>query len=423
MDEAGVTGPILLEPSPRNTAMAMAVAAVYAAGRINATSETDVGQNFLNLSDPDPLLLFCPADHHIPDTDGFIDCIQSGIKAANSGYVATFGVMPTHPSLAYGYIRAAEPLDAYASKALQFIEKPPLAEAEKLLLEGNAFWNAGIFLSRASTLLDALHLHAPDILQAAQASMQNANTKKTTTEDYCFIRFDKELFEAARSESIDYAVMEKHNQVAVIPFKGQWSDVGSWNAVAQLTEADANQNRIKGQGIAYKSENTFIRATNRPVVALGVSDLLIIDTADAVLIAHQASSEEVKYALAQLDSQGIGEAHTHRRVARPWGWYDSIAKGDGFQVKRVRVKPKASLSLQIHYHRAEHWIVVAGVAEVTCGDQVFMLDKNESTFIPLGVIHRLHNPGEIELEIIEVQSGDYLGEDDIVRLQDIYGRE
>jgi mannose-1-phosphate guanylyltransferase/mannose-6-phosphate isomerase len=421
MDEAGVTGSILLEPTPRNTAMAMALAAVYAAGRINATSETDVGQNFLNLSDPDPLLLFCPADHHIPDTDGFIDCIQSGIKAANSGYVATFGVMPTHPSSAYGYIRAGAPLDAYASKALQFIEKPPLAEAEKLLLEGNAFWNAGIFLSRASTLLDALHLHAPDILQSAQASMQNANTKKTT-EDYCFIRFDKELFEAARSESIDYAVMEKHNQVAVIPFKGQWSDVGSWNAVAQLTEADANQNRIKGQGIAYKSENTFIRAPNRPVVALGVTDLLIIDTADAVLIAHQASSEEVKYALAQLDAQGIDEAHTHSRVARPWGWYDSIAKGDGFQVKRICVKPKASLSLQMHYYRAEHWIVVAGVAEVTCGEQIFMLNQNESTFIPLGVTHRLHNPGEIELEIIEVQSGDYLGEDDIVRIKDAYDR-
>jgi len=426
MEEAGVTGSILLEPAPRNTAMAMAVAAVYAESNlytqtVNATSKTNAGLNSPNQTDPDPLLLFCPADHHIPDTDVFIECIQSAFNAANSGRIVTFGVMPTHPSSAYGYIHAGEPLDAYASKARQFIEKPSRTDAEKLLLEGSAFWNAGIFLSRASALLDALRLHAPDILEAAKASTQNINTEKTI-EGNLFIRFDKKVFEAARSESIDYAVMEKHDQVALVPFKGQWSDVGSWNAVAQLTEADANQNRIKGQGIAHKTENTFIHALNRPVVALGVTDLLIIDTADAVLIAHQESSQDVKDVLTQLDAQGMGEAHTHRRVARPWGWYDSITRGDGFQVKRIGVKPKASLSLQMHHHRAEHWIVVKGVAEVTCGEKIFTLNVNESTFIPLGVTHRLHNPGETQLEIIEVQSGDYLGEDDIVRIEDAYGR-
>lgn len=421
MEEAGVTGSILLEPAPRNTAMAMAVAATYAVQNKKVNSKPNTKQDQHWQTDPDPLLLFCPADHHIPDTDTFIECIQSAINAANSGLIVTFGVMPTHPSSAYGYIRAGAPLDAYASKASQFIEKPSRTDAEKLLLEGNAFWNAGIFLSRASMLLDALRLHAPDVLEAAQASTQNTNTEKTT-EGNLFIRFDKELFEAARSESIDYAVMEKYDQVALVPFKGQWSDVGSWNAVAQLTEADANQNRIKGQGIAHKTENTFIHAPNRPVVALGVTDLLIIDTADAVLIAHQEDAEKVKDVVAYLDAQGMGEAHTHRRVARPWGWYDSITRGDGFQVKRIRVKPKASLSLQMHNHRAEHWIVVAGVAQVTCGDKVFTLNKNESTFIPLGVTHRLHNPGETELEIIEVQSGGYLGEDDIVRFEDRYGR-
>ncbi len=247
-------------------------------------------------------------------------------------------------------------------------------------------------------------------------------TTEKITEDNLFIRLDKEIFEAARSECIDYAVMEKHDRVAVVPFKGQWSDVESWNAVAQLTSADANQNRIKGQGVAHRIENTFIHAPSRPVVALGVSDLLIIDTADAVLIAHQESAEKVKEVVTQLDSQGMGEAHTHRRVARPWGWYDCISKGDGFQVKRIGVKPKASISLQMHHHRAEHWIVVKGVAEVTCGERVFTLNINESTFIPLGETHRLHNPGEIELEIIELQSGDYLGEDDIVRFEGNYGR-
>jgi mannose-1-phosphate guanylyltransferase/mannose-6-phosphate isomerase len=359
MEEAGVTGSILLEPAPRNTAMAMAVAAVYAAGNLAGTRKTNADQDFFNKSDLDPLLLFCPADHHIPDTDAFIDCIRSGVKAADSGFIVTFGVMPTHPSSAYGYIRTGEQIDAHASSASEFIEKPNVDLAQKLLLEGDAFWNAGIFLSRASILLDALQLHAPDILGAAKASMQNVNTEKTI-EDNFFIRFDKEIFEAARSESIDYAVMEKHDQVAVVPFKGQWSDVGSWNAVAQLTSADANQNRIEGQGVAHRTENTFIHAPSRPVVALGVSDLLIIDTADAVLIAHQESAEKVREVVAQLDSQGMEEAHTHRRVARPWGWYDSISKGDGFQVKRISIKPKASLSLQMHHHRAEHWIVVKG---------------------------------------------------------------
>jgi mannose-1-phosphate guanylyltransferase/mannose-6-phosphate isomerase len=333
--------------------MAMATAAVYAVENLNVASKTNGDQGPLNQSDPDPLLLFCPADHHTPDTDAFIDCIRSGIKAADSSFIVTFGVMPTHPSSAYRYIRAGEQIEAYASSASQFIEEPNVDLAQKFLLEGNAFWKAGIFLSRASILLEALQLHAPDFLEAAKASMQNVRTEKTT-EDNLFVRFDKEIFEVARLESIDYTVIEKHDRVTVVPFKSQWSDVGSWNVVAQLTSADANQNRLEGQGVAHQTENTFIHAPNRPVVALGVSDLLIIDTANAVLIAHQESAEKIKELVVQLDSQGIDEAHTNRRVARPWGWYDSITRGDGFQVKRIGVKPKASLSLQMHHHRAEH---------------------------------------------------------------------
>lgn len=269
---------------------------------------------------------------------------------------------------------------------------------------------------QASTLLAALQTHAPDILAACQQAIA------AQTVDGNFRRLGADGFAACRSDSIDYAVMEKAANVAVLPFAAAWSDVGSWNAVAELTAPDENGNRVHGQGHTVQATNTFIHAPHRPVVALGTSNLLIIDTADAVLVADAAHAEQVKNVVAQLEAQGVPQAQHHRRVARPWGVYDSVDAGERFQVKRIVVNPGATLSLQMHHHRAEHWVVVSGTAEVTNGDKVMLLGENQSTYIPLGQVHRLANPGKVPLEIIEVQSGSYLGEDDIVRLEDTYGR-
>ncbi len=395
---AGVTSTILLEPVARNTAAAMAVAALNAA--------------------PDALLLFLPADHHIPDAAAFASAIRAGAPAAQAGSIVTFGVQPSFPSTAYGYIQQGAALKGQgAAHAVQrFIEKPDAKRAQELLLAGGHFWNAGIFLIQASTLVNALKVHAPDIL----ASCEQAVAAQTNDGD--FRRLGADAFNACRSDSIDYAVMEKADNVVVIPFAAAWSDVGSWNAVADLTEPDASGNRIHGQGHTVQATNTFIHAPHRPVVALGTANLLIIDTVDALLVADAAHAEQVKTVVAQLEEAGVPQAQHHRHVARPWGTYDSVDNGDRFQVKRIVVKPGATLSLQMHHHRAEHWVVVSGTAEVTNGDKVILLSENQSTYIPLGQVHRLRNPGKVPLEIIEVQSGSYLGEDDIVRLEDTYGR-
>ena len=395
---------ILLEPAGRNTAAAMASAALMP-----------------GLADSD-LLLFLPADHFVPDVDAFISTMQSGVDAARSGYIVTFSVQPSFPSTAYGYIQQGEKLDALGDgssstfSVARFVEKPPADKAQAMLLSGDYLWNAGIFLCQASVLKDALRKHATDILASSESAMKSAQV------DGHFVRPNKEAFLACRSESIDYAVMEHFDKVAVIPFKGAWSDVGSWNAVAALSPADQSGNRISGQGLAVQSTNTYINAPHRPVVALGTSDLVIVDTLDAVLVATSEKVEQVKDVVAQLKKEGKAQAVIHRRVARPWGWYDSIDMGDRFQVKRIAVKPGASLSLQMHHHRAEHWIVVKGIAKVTNGEDVFLLEENQSTYIPIGVKHRLENPGTTDLEMIEVQSGSYLGEDDIVRFEDTYGR-
>jgi mannose-1-phosphate guanylyltransferase/mannose-6-phosphate isomerase len=394
---------ILLEPVGRNTAAAMASSALM----------PDVS--------PSDLLLFLPSDHFVPDIDSFVSTIEAGVAAANEGFIVTFGVQPSFPSTAYGYIQKGDTLDlvsdeinTYAVK--RFEEKPVLEKAQAMLLSGNYLWNAGIFLCTASTLLEALGKHAPDILSSCQQAMQSPEI------DGHFIRPDKESFLSCRSESIDYAVMEHFDKVAVVPFKGAWSDVGSWNAVASLTPEDQAGNRISGQGMAVQSNNTYINAPHRPVIALGTSNLVIVDTPDAVLVASVDKVEQVKDVVAALKKAGQSQAVTHRKVARPWGWYDSIDMGERFQVKRIAVKPGASLSLQMHHHRAEHWIVVKGTAKVTNGDQVFLLEENQSTYIPIGAKHRLENPGKTDLEMIEVQSGGYLGEDDIVRFEDNYGR-
>ena len=395
---ARVQGTILLEPVARNTAAAMAVAALNAP--------------------PDALLLFLPADHHIPDAEAFAANIRAGSTAALAGSIVTFGVQPSFPSTAYGYIQQGVALAGQgAAHAVQrFIEKPNATRAQELLLAGGHFWNAGIFLIQASTLLAALGAHAPDIL----ASCQQAVAAQTTDGD--FRRLGQEAFAACRSDSIDYAVMEKAANVAVLPFAAAWSDVGSWNAVADLTDPDAAGNRIHGLGHTVQASHTFIHAPHRPVVALGTTNLLIIDTVDAVLVADAAHAEQVKTVVSQLEAAGVSQAQHHRHVARPWGTYDSVDSGQRFQVKRIVVKPGATLSLQMHHHRAEHWVVVSGTAEVTNGDKVILLSENQSTYIPLGQVHRLRNPGKVPLEIIEVQSGSYLGEDDIVRLEDTYGR-
>ena len=394
---ARVDGEQLLEPAGRNTAAAMACAAL--------------------ISPAKQLLLFLPADHYIPDSETFLSTVRSGEAAARAGAIVTFGVRPTFPSMAYGYIQQGDALaDGHAHKVKRFLEKPKAEVAQQLLLSGDHLWNAGIFLCTAGTLRAALKAHAPDILAACELAMSSA------TRDGSFIRPGTEAFLSCRSESIDYAVMEHFEQVAVVPFVGQWSDVGSWNAVAELTPPDAQGNRVEGQAVLLEATNTYINASSRPVVAIGTQNLLIVDTADALLVVAKDHAERVKQAVEQLKNDGLPQATTHRRVARPWGWYDSIDMGERFQVKRIGVNPGASLSLQMHHHRAEHWVVVKGTAEVTNGDKVMLIAENESTYIPLGVKHRLRNPGKTALEIIEVQSGSYLGEDDIVRFEDTYGR-
>ncbi len=395
---AGVQGRIVLEPVARGTAAAMALGALSAPA-------------------PDQLLLFCPADHHIPDAEAFAATVRQGVSNAVAGAIVTFGVVPSFPSTAYGYIQKGQVCaDGCGHTVASFIEKPDGHRAQELLLQGNVLWNAGIFLCQAQTLLDALLQHAPDILALCQHAMAQAVV------DDQFVRPNATTFQACRAESIDYAVMERHHNSVVVPFAGAWSDVGSWNTVAQLTPADDADNRIHGKGLAVQAQRTYIHAPHRTVVALGTQDLIVVDTPDAVLVATRSHVEQVKAVVAELESRHLPETALHRKVARPWGWYDSIDKGDRFQVKRISVKPGASLSLQKHHHRAEHWIVVKGTAEVTRGHEVFLLTENQSTYIPIGEVHRLHNPGKFDLEMIEVQSGSYLGEDDIVRLEDSYGR-
>ena len=396
MTAARVSGPVILEPSPRNTAAAMALAALAAM--------------------PEQLLLFCPADHHIPDNQAFAAMVAQGQAAAERGAIVTYGVVPSFPATAYGYIQLGSAHADGSHTVARFIEKPAAAEAQALILQGDVLWNAGIFLCRAQTLLQALGQHAPDILTSCQQAMDSV------AQDLSFVRPDASTFNTCRSESIDYAVMERHADVAVVPFSGAWSDVGSWNAVADLSVPDANGNRIEGHGLAIDATRTFIYSPHRQVVALGTQDLIIVDTPDALLVAARTHVESVKTVVAQLEARRSPQAALHRKVARPWGWYDSIDQGERFQVKRISVKPGASLSLQKHHHRAEHWIVVKGAAEVTRGTEVFLLTENQSTYIPIGEVHRLHNPGKTDLEMIEVQSGSYLGEDDIVRFEDVYGQ-
>ncbi|MEC8147389.1 MAG: mannose-1-phosphate guanylyltransferase/mannose-6-phosphate isomerase [Pseudomonadota bacterium] len=394
-DAAGVSIKCILEPIGRNTAAAMAAAA-------------------LNFSS-DELLLFLPADHYIPDVDLFIQTVESGLAPSVEGALVTFGISPSRPHTGYGYIQVDDTEDD-VKPVSRFVEKPDQTTALSYFSSGNFFWNAGIFLVKAGVLIDGLSKHASDILIASQRAVEKQNVNGD------FIHLDKQSFSNCRAQSIDYAVLEKHSNVKMIPFRGVWSDVGSWNAVAELTETDANNNRVVGNGRTYNATSTYINAPHRPVIALGTEELFIVDTKDAVLVAANSHAEQVKDIVAELEQQKVVQATEHRHATRPWGEYDAIDEGHRFKVKRITVKPGASLSLQLHHHRAEHWIVVKGTAKVTCEDKTFLLSENQSTYIPIRSKHRLENPGAIPLEMIEVQSGSYLGEDDIERFDDQYGR-
>ncbi len=395
--EAGVSIEQLLEPVSKNTAAALACAALR--------------------SSQDELLLFLPADHFIPDVNEFKNTICAGIEAANADYIVIFGVPPTYPSTAYGYIKKGTKIPQSGGYQVEgFIEKPVAARAQELVLGGGYLWNSGIFLVRAGALIAAFERHAPDIFAVCKEAVSGM------TKLFGHDLLSKDAFENCRNVSFDYAVMEKHDHVALIPFRASWSDVGSWNAVAQLFEADSSGNRIEGRGYLRDCRQVFISAPHRPVVAMGLKNTIIIDTPDAVLAMEESRSEEVKTILEEIKRRGETAAHQHQKVFRPWGNFEHIDAGPNFQVKRLSIKPGAKLSLQVHRHRAEHWVVVSGSARVIKGDSVFDLHINQSTYIPPNTKHRLENLGDEVLQVIEVQTGVTLSEDDIIRIDDDYGR-
>ncbi|WP_280152728.1 mannose-1-phosphate guanylyltransferase/mannose-6-phosphate isomerase [Piscinibacter sp. XHJ-5] len=395
---------VVLEPMGRNTAPAMTLAALLATAKGG-----------------DPVLVVTPADQTVTDEQAFTQALQQAVRIAATGAIAILGVTPDRPETGFGYIRAAAAAGSEAaSRVAQFVEKPDLATAQRYLAGGDYYWNSGMFVVRASVWLKALETFRPDIATATRAAWQ------TRTLDASFVRPGRAEFTAIPSESVDYAVMEKCPgsafDIRMVPLAAGWSDLGAWDAVWQVSEKDAAGNACAGDTFVRDSRNTLVHATSRLVGVLGLADVVVVETPDAVLVADRSRSQDVKHIVSHLDGQGRSEHTLHRQVHRPWGWYDSIDSGSRFQVKRIMVKPGASLSLQKHHHRAEHWIVVCGTAEVTNGDQVILLTENQSTYIPVGTVHRLANPGKVPLEIIEVQSGSYLGEDDIVRYEDTYGR-
>ncbi len=403
-----VSATLLLEPMGRNTASALTLAALQA---------TAAGE--------DPILVVTPADQTVADTVSFGNALQSAVRVAATGVIVTLGITPDRPEVGYGYIKILPGLDAgnemnRVFDVGQFVEKPDLSTAQRYLTEGGYYWNGGIFVLKASLWLKALQRFRPDIAEATNLAWLGRSY------DFPFVRPDKAIFSTIPSVSIDYAVMEPITQpinpdtdevlsLKMIPLVAGWNDLGAWDAVWQTGEQDANGNVTVGDALLADSENTLVHATSRLVSAVGVTNLVIVETPDAVLVADRSQSQHVKKIVAVLEKQQREELSLHRKVHRPWGWYDIIDQEERFKVKRIQVNPNASLSLQKHYHRAEHWIVVKGTAEITCGDKTILLTENQSSYIPLGEAHRLRNPGTIPLEIIEVQSGSYLGEDDIVR--------
>lgn len=390
---------IILEPEGRNTAPALALAALHAV----ATA-------------PDAVLLVLPADHVIRDPGAFVGAVRCGQAAAASGALITFGIVPDAPHTGYGYLRLGANTGERLFALDRFVEKPDAATAKSYLAEGGYHWNSGMFLLSAAAYLEELRAHAPAIAQACRAAMADASA------DLDFLRPQREAFLNCPADSIDYAVMEKTRRGAVIPLDCGWSDVGAWSTLWQVSERDDRGNVAIGDVMIEDCSDSYLRSESRLLAATGVDKLIVVETPDAVLVANRDKVQNIKAIVQRLKAEGRSEASLHRRVYRPWGSYESLIVGERFQVKRIVVDPGHTLSLQMHHHRAEHWIVAQGTAEVTCEDKVFILCEDQSTYIPLGHKHRLANPGKIPLELIEVQSGTYLGEDDIVRFEDVYGR-
>lgn len=395
-------GAIVLEPVARNTAPAVAAAALVALRQ-----------------DADATLLVLPSDHAIANEAKFLEAVRAAKTLADDGYLVTFGIPPTSPHTGYGYIRRGVATQVCASgfRIDQFVEKPDAEKAAALIAAGSCYWNSGMFMFKASAYLDELERLAPAMLKQVKAAVEHGAV------DIDFFRLDKASLEACPSDSIDYAVMEKAQRAAVVDADGLgWNDIGSWSAVAEIAERDENGNSLIGDVVTHGVKNSYVRGESRMVAAIGVENLVIVETPDVVLVTSKDHVQDVKRVVETLIAEGRSESVFHQRVFRPWGDYEGICVGDRFQVKKIVVKPGASLSLQMHFHRSEHWIVVKGTARVVNGDTTTLLTENQSTYIPLGTTHRLENPGRVPLELIEVQSGAYLGEDDIVRFQDDYGR-
>ena len=390
---------ILLEPQGRNTAPAIALAAIDAMGK-----------------DKDALILVLASDHVIQDTIAFHQAVERASVVARQGKLVTFGIVPTHAETGYGYIKKGDEQASSTFKVAQFVEKPNQEVASEYLASGDYLWNSGMFLFKASRYLEELGRFRSDILESCQKSMADCQ------HDLDFTRPNRAEFLSCQSESIDYAVMEKTDDAVVIPLDAGWSDVGSYSALWEVCQQNESKNVLKGDVIAHETSNSYLHSQNKLIATVGVDNLVVIDTPDAVLVANKDKVQDVKLIVEQLKKEQRSEATLHREVYRPWGKYDSVDNGDRFQVKRITVKPGAKLSVQMHHHRAEHWIVVSGTAKVTIEDHTKLLSENQSVYIPIGAVHALENPGKLSLEMIEVQSGSYLGEDDIVRFEDRYGR-
>ena len=394
-----VDAEILLEPMRRNTAPAIAVAALHALAQGN-----------------DAILMVLPSDHVIKNQVTFSAAIQIALRAAEDGKLVTFGINPLGPETGYGYIRAGTASHGQAQPVLQFVEKPDRDTAEKYLASGNYFWNSGMFVFRASRYIEELTHYQPEIVAACRNALELAQ------KDLDFVRLDNQAYASSPDKAIDYAVMERTEHACVVPLEAGWSDIGSWASVWEASDKDADSNATHGDVMLQDCHDCLVHGTTRLITAIGLRDTVIVETADAILVMNKEHAQNTKNIVEKLTKINRSEASQHREVSRPWGSYDSIGNGKRFQVKRITVKPGAKLSLQMHHHRAEHWVVVTGTAKITNGDQEYLLTENQSTFIPVGVVHSLENPGKIPLELIEIQSGTYLGEDDIVRLEDRYGR-
>lgn len=395
--EIEVQSDIVLEPIGRDTAPAIAVAALLS-------------------EEEDPLLLVMPADHVIRDTGALLAAVRKAESLARAGYLVTFGISPDRPETGYGYLLASEPVQE-GFRIERFVEKPDLDTAQQYLDHGGFYWNSGMFLMHASTLLRELGTYAPDMLDSCRQTVEKSY------DDLGFRRLDGETFSDCPAESFDYAVMEKTSHCAMVPLAAGWSDLGSWASMFQIAEKDDLENVCIGDVMAHDSRGCYLRADKRLLAAVGLDDIIAVETSDAVLVAHKDKVQHVKGIVKQLKAEKRPEAENHNKIYRPWGSFERIAQKDRFQVKRIEVKPGQVLSLQKHHHRAEHWVVVRGTAKVTIGDQESLMTEDQSVYIPIGQVHRLENPGKIPLEIIEIQTGAYLGEDDIVRFEDLYGRE